>query len=77
MRQTSWESNPRKKALEAIIELYPTHPQTLPLLSDRAENDPDELLSKFAQESIRELENTNPNLTYWTLDYFPVRNSEA
>lgn len=38
----NWLDIPRQVALKAIIELYPQHPQTLSLLRDRAENDPDE-----------------------------------
>ncbi|MBD2774401.1 HEAT repeat domain-containing protein [Iningainema sp. BLCCT55] len=46
--------NPRKVALEAIIKQYPEHPQTLQLLHDRAENDPDEKLREFAQQKLNE-----------------------
>lgn len=59
----NFEDNPREAALKAITQLYPNHPQTLPLLRDRAKNDPDEEVRKFAQETIRKLENANPNLT--------------
>ena len=45
--------NPRIRALQAIIKNYSNHPQTLPLLKDRAENDPDEKLRKFAQEKLK------------------------
>lgn len=45
--------NPRKIALAAIIEQYPEHPQTLQLLRDRAENDPDEKLREFAKKKLR------------------------
>ncbi len=38
----------RQVALEAIIEQYSDHPQTLSLLQDRAENDPDEKVRNFA-----------------------------
>lgn len=48
--------NPRQTALEAIIKLYPNHPQTLPLLQDRAENDSDEKVREFAQKKLAELE---------------------
>jgi hypothetical protein len=44
--------NPRLVALEAIIEQYPDHLQTLSLLRDRAGNDPDEKVREFA---VREL----------------------
>ncbi len=46
----------RQTALEAIIEQYPEHPQTLPLLRDRADNDPDKRVQKFAKEKLREWE---------------------
>ena len=49
--------NPRITALTAILNNYPEHPQTLPLLHDRAENDPDEKLREFAQSKLKELKN--------------------
>ena len=52
-------ANPRQTALEAIIEQYPDHPQTLPLLQDRAENDPDEKVREFAKEKLEQLERQN------------------
>jgi len=55
-RKGDWQTNPRQIALEAIIEQYPEHPQTLPLLQDRAENDPDEKVREFAREKLAELE---------------------
>jgi hypothetical protein len=48
--------NPRQIALAIIIKQYPNHPQTLPLLQDRAENDPDEKVKQFAQKKLAELE---------------------
>ncbi|MCC5603434.1 HEAT repeat domain-containing protein [Nostoc favosum] len=48
--------NPRQIALEIIIKQFPQHPQTLPLLRDRAENDPDEQVRNFAQQKLAELE---------------------
>ncbi|MGI8503680.1 MAG: HEAT repeat domain-containing protein, partial [Hassallia sp.] len=50
------EDNPRQVALLAIIEQYPQHSQTLPLLRDRAENDADEKLREFAQKKLKELD---------------------
>jgi predicted NACHT family NTPase len=44
--------NPRLTALEAIIEQLPQHPQTLPLLRDRAENDPDEAVRDYAEKQL-------------------------
>jgi hypothetical protein len=46
----------RQVALEAIIEQYRNHPQTLPLCKDRAENDPDEKVREFAKKKLAELE---------------------
>jgi len=47
---------PRQTALAAMIELYPDRPQTLEIVRDRAQNDSDERLRKFAQEKLAELE---------------------
>ncbi|RCJ23613.1 hypothetical protein A6S26_02695 [Nostoc sp. ATCC 43529] len=46
----------RQIALEAIIEQYPQHDQTLPLLRDRAENDPDEKVREYAQKKLKQWE---------------------
>ncbi|MEH1956463.1 HEAT repeat domain-containing protein, partial [Nostoc sp.] len=46
----------RQIALKAIIEQFPQHPQTLTLLRDRAENDPDEQVREFAQKKLAQLE---------------------
>jgi hypothetical protein len=46
----------RQIALKAIIEQYPQHPQTLTLLRDRAENDPDEQVREFTQKKLKQLE---------------------
>ncbi|MBW4425842.1 MAG: hypothetical protein KME50_15675 [Nostoc desertorum CM1-VF14] len=46
----------RQIALKAIIEQYPQHPQTLPLLRDKVENDPDWQVRNFAQQKLAELE---------------------
>ncbi|MBD0388783.1 MAG: hypothetical protein ICV54_20330, partial [Nostoc sp. C3-bin3] len=43
-------------ALETIIEQYPHHPQTVPLLSDRANNDPDEQVREYAQKKLKQWE---------------------
>ncbi|MCL2934512.1 MAG: HEAT repeat domain-containing protein [Trichodesmium sp. MAG_R03] len=53
-RKDEYEANPRQTALEAIVEQYPDHPQTLPLLQDRAENDPDEQLQKWAKRKLQQ-----------------------
>ena len=53
-RKADFETNPRQIALEAIVKQYPDHPQTLPLLQDRAENDPDEQLQKWAKKKLQQ-----------------------
>ncbi|MBN3895147.1 MAG: hypothetical protein HWQ41_07720 [Nostoc sp. NOS(2021)] len=55
-RKQDYETNPRRVALEIIIKQFPQHPQTLPLLRDKAENDTDEEVRKFAQQKLAELE---------------------
>ncbi|MEG4628839.1 HEAT repeat domain-containing protein, partial [Microcoleus sp. AR_TQ3_B6] len=55
-REDEWQYNPRQAALAATIELYPDRPQTLELVRDRAQNDSDETLRKFAQEKVTQLE---------------------
>ncbi|MEH2059911.1 MAG: HEAT repeat domain-containing protein [Nostoc sp.] len=52
----SYNPNPRYIALEIIIKQFPQHPQTLTLLRDRAENDPDEQVREFAQKKLKQLE---------------------
>jgi len=44
--------NPRKLALDMILEHYPNHPQTLPLLQDRAENELNEQLREWAKKIL-------------------------
>ncbi|MFH7031104.1 MAG: HEAT repeat domain-containing protein, partial [Heteroscytonema crispum UTEX LB 1556] len=46
--------NPRRIALEIIIKQFPQHSQTLPLLRDRAENDPDEKVREYAQQKLKQ-----------------------
>jgi len=48
-----FQDNPRQTALEAIVKQYPDHPQTLPLLQDRAANDPDEQLREWAKKKLQ------------------------
>jgi predicted NACHT family NTPase len=55
-RKEDREDNPRQLALEIIIKQYPDHSQTLPLLQDRAENDPDEKVRELAKKKLAELE---------------------
>ncbi|MBD2474056.1 HEAT repeat domain-containing protein [Anabaena sp. FACHB-83] len=52
-REYGWENNPRQVALEIIIKQFPRHPQTLPLLRDRAENDPDEEVREYAEKQLK------------------------
>ena len=58
-RKEDREDNPRQLALEIIIKQYRDRPQTLPLLQDRAENDPDEKVREFAQKKLEQLERQN------------------
>lgn len=46
------EYNPRRRALGGILDQYPNHPQTLPLLRDLAENDPDYEVREFAVQEL-------------------------
>ena len=55
-RKEYWGNNPRQLALQIIIKQYRDHPKTLPLLQDRAENDPDEKVREFAQKKLAKLE---------------------
>jgi NACHT domain len=55
------EKNPRKTALEALLTHYPTNPQTIALLHDRATNDFDEQLRAWAQQQLEKLENPSLN----------------
>jgi HEAT repeat protein len=55
-RKEDYETNPRRIALEIIIKQFPQHDQTLLLLRDRAENDPDEKVREFAQKKLAELD---------------------
>ncbi|NES72210.1 MAG: HEAT repeat domain-containing protein, partial [Okeania sp. SIO2D1] len=55
-REHEFQTNPRQIALEAIVKQYPDHQQTLPLLQDRAENDPDEKLREWAKKKLQQLE---------------------
>ncbi|MCH2047675.1 MAG: HEAT repeat domain-containing protein, partial [Trichodesmium sp. ALOHA_ZT_67] len=48
------QDNPRQTALEAIVKQYPDHPQTIPLLQDRAENDSDEQLQIWAKKILQQ-----------------------
>ena len=51
--ESNYNCHPRQTALEVILKNYPNHPKTLPLLRNRAENDPDEQLREFAQKKLQ------------------------
>jgi len=57
-RKYEFQDNPLQTALEAIVKHYPDHPQTLPLLQDRAANDPDKQLREWAKKKLQRLEKT-------------------
>ncbi|MBD2211398.1 HEAT repeat domain-containing protein [Nostoc linckia FACHB-104] len=52
--QPDYEGNPRRIALQILVKHFPQHPYTLPLLRDRAANDPDEQLRDFAQNQLQQ-----------------------
>jgi predicted NACHT family NTPase len=47
-----YQDSPRQAAIEAIVEQYPDHPQTLPLLHDHVINNRDELVRNFLLEAL-------------------------
>jgi predicted NACHT family NTPase len=53
-RREERETNPRRIALEIIIKQFPQHPDTLPLLRDRAENDPDKVVREYAEKQLQQ-----------------------
>ncbi|MCU0545314.1 MAG: HEAT repeat domain-containing protein [Oscillatoriaceae cyanobacterium Prado104] len=55
-REYNFQTNPRQTALETMIQLYPDRPQTLEIVRDRAQNDRDPILRKFAQKELAKLE---------------------
>ncbi len=55
-REYNFQDNPRQIALAAITEQYREYPQTLTLLRDRAENDPDEQVREFAQKKLADFQ---------------------
>ncbi|BAY15177.1 hypothetical protein NIES21_09920 [Anabaenopsis circularis NIES-21] len=46
--------NPRRVALEIIVKQYPQDERTLPLLRDRAKNDPDEEVREYAEKQLKQ-----------------------
>ncbi|WP_225894471.1 HEAT repeat domain-containing protein, partial [Atlanticothrix silvestris] len=59
-REYNFQENPRQVAIEAIIEQYPHHSQTLSLLRDKAENDPDEQVREFAKKKLADFGHGHP-----------------
>ncbi len=59
-------------ALEIIIKQYRDHPQSLPLLQDRAENDPDEKVREFVQREIGAIRNGKLELTVFYATSFLI-----
>lgn len=53
-RQDDLAVNPRQAALEVIVEQYPDFLQTIEILQDRAEKDPDGQVREFAQEKLKQ-----------------------
>jgi hypothetical protein len=51
-RQHSSQRNPRKAALEVIVEKFPAHPQTIELLLERSQYDEDEQVINFCQDKL-------------------------
>lgn len=56
IREHASQRDPRLRAIEALLNHYPTHPKTIELLHDRAINDPDEQLREWAQQQLEKLE---------------------
>jgi predicted NACHT family NTPase len=50
-----YELNPRKAALEAIVEYFSHLPQTKELLLERSQHDPDKAVREFAQQALEDL----------------------
>jgi hypothetical protein len=53
------QANPRQIALNVLQQQYPNHPKTLELLQDRAHNDNDEQLRKWAAKQLEKLKMQN------------------
>jgi HEAT repeat protein len=54
-RDHELQANPRQTALEGLLEIAPKNPQVIDLLRDRAANDPDDLLRKWATEQLTKI----------------------
>ncbi|MBD2161478.1 HEAT repeat domain-containing protein [Limnothrix sp. FACHB-1083] len=55
-RSRQYERNPRKTALEGLLEIVPKNPLVIDLLRDRAANDPDDLLRQWATEQLANID---------------------
>lgn len=64
-RQDQSQLNPRQIALAEIIKQYREHPQTLVLLRDRAEQDPDEKVREFLVQQLASGWKDDPNTLPW------------
>ncbi|BBD60744.1 hypothetical protein NIES2109_35430 [Nostoc sp. HK-01] len=53
-KHESSNPNPRRVALEIIFKQFRQHPKTLPLLRDKAENDPDEAVREYAEKQLKQ-----------------------
>lgn len=64
-RQDESQLNPRQMALEAIVKEYRDHPQTLVLVRDRAEQDPDEKVREFLVQQLANDWKDDPDTLPW------------
>jgi predicted NACHT family NTPase len=55
-QEHDFKYNPRQIVLKIIIKQFSNHPKTLPLLHDRALNDPDDQVREFAAKKLKELD---------------------
>lgn len=55
-REKNWQENPRQIALNVLVQQYPTHPKTLELLQNRAQNDSDPKFKEWATQQLVKLE---------------------
>lgn len=62
-RDRNSQLHPQKIAIEAIAQLYPSHPDTLPLLRNRSENDADFEVREFAKQTWDSFEESTRDST--------------
>ncbi|MBD2635363.1 HEAT repeat domain-containing protein, partial [Limnothrix sp. FACHB-881] len=55
-RDYEWQFNPRRTALDGLLEIAPENPLVIDLLRDRAANDPDDLLRQWATEQLAKID---------------------